>query len=115
MTIAPLFSMGTCIVRLESVRVNFETALKTFQSLSRNDYQCPHCASLYQVLNICFQDQTSSLFFSFDQGVYLFDESPKSSQYGTGDVYCPGKIWFNREKCEFFDGYITTPRSIYGC
>ena len=29
-------------------------------------------------------------------------------------MYCPGKYCSNREKCEPLDGYVTTPRSIYG-
>ena len=39
----------------------------------------------------------------------------KSIQEVIGDVYCPGKYCFNREECESLDGYVTTPRSIYGC
>ena len=30
-------------------------------------------------------------------------------------MYCPGKYHLNREKCESIGGYVTTPRSIYGC
>ena len=32
-----------------------------------------------------------------------------------GDVYCPGKYCFNREKSKCIGGYVTTPRSVYGC
>ena len=70
---------------------------KTFQSLGRSDYQCPHCASVCQVRNIPFEDQTSSFFLSLGQGVYKFEESPKSNQDVIGDVYCPGKYCSNRE------------------
>ena len=28
---------------------------------------------------------------------------------------CPGEYCLNREKCESIGGYVTTPRSIYGC
>ena len=35
---------------------------KTFQSLGRSDYQCPQRASVYQVRNISFEDQTNSFF-----------------------------------------------------
>ena len=53
---------------------------------------------------------------SFAQGVYIFEGSPKSIQVVFGDVYCPGKYYSNREKCEpSLDGYVTTPRSIFGC
>ena len=88
---------------------------KTFQSLGRSDYQCPQCESVCQARNIPFEDQTNSFFLSLGQGVYIFQESPKSVQDVIGDVYCPGKYWSNREKCKSLDGYITTPRPIYGC
>ena len=47
--------------------------------------------------------------------VYIFEETHKSIQDVIGDVFCPGKYCSNREKWEYFDGYVTTPRSIYGC
>ena len=88
---------------------------KTFQSLGRNDYQCPHCGSVCQVRNITFEDQTNSFFLSLGQGVYIFEESPKSVQNVNGDVYCPGKYCSNREKCEHFGAYVRTPRPIHAC
>ena len=88
---------------------------KTFRSLDRSDYQCPQCLSVCQVRKIIFEDQTNSLFLSFGAGVYIFKESCKTIQDIIGDVYCPGKYCLNREKCESADGYVTTPRSIYGC
>ena len=88
---------------------------KTFQSLRRSDYQCPQCGSVCQVRNIPFEDQTYSFFLSLGQGVYTFEESPKTVQVVIGDLYCPGKYCSNREKCESIGGYVTTPRSIYGC
>ena len=87
---------------------------KTFQSLGRSDYQCQQCASVCQVLNIPFDDETNSFFVSLGEGVYSFEETPKSIQDVIGDVYCPGKCCSNRDKCESLDGYVTTPRSIYG-
>ena len=88
---------------------------KTFQSLGRSDYQYPQCASVCQVRNIPSEDQTNSFFLLIGQRVYLFEERQKSIQTDIGDVYCPGKHLLNREKCESPDGYITTPRSVYGC
>ena len=88
---------------------------KTFQSLCRSDYQCPQGASVCQVWNVPFEDQTNSFFLSLGQGVYIFEENPKSIQDVIGDVYCPGEYCLNREKCKLIDGYVTTPRSIYGC
>ena len=68
-----------------------------------------------QVRNIPFEEQKNSFFLSFGQRVYVFEERPKSIQQTIGDVYCPGKYCFNREKCESISGCVTTPRSIYGC
>ena len=88
---------------------------KTFQSLGRSDYQCSKCGSVCQVRNIPFEDQTNSFFLSLGRVVYIFEESPKSIQDVIGGFYCPGKYCSNREKCESTGGYVTTPRSIYGC
>ena len=52
---------------------------------------------------------------SLGQGVYIFEERPRSIQEVIGDVYCPGEFCLNREKCESIGAYVTTPRSIYGC
>ena len=88
---------------------------KTYQSLGRSDYQCPQCASVCQVRIIPFEGQTNSFFLSFGQGVYVFEDSPKSIQDVIEDVYCPGKSCSNREKCESLGGNVTTPRSLCGC
>ena len=88
---------------------------KTFQSLGRSDYQCPQCASVCQVRNIPFEDQTNSFFLSLGPGVYVFEENPKSVQVVFGDVYCPVEYCLNREKCKSIGGYVTSPRTIYGC
>ena len=88
---------------------------KTFQSLGRSDYQCPQCGSVCHVRNILFEDQTNSFFLSLGQGLYIFEESPKSVQDVIGDVYCHGEYSSNRKKCESLGCYVTTPRSIYGC
>ena len=86
---------------------------KTFQSLRRSDYQCPQCASVCQVRNIPFEDQTTSFFLLLGQGVYIFEESPKSIQDVIGGFHCPGKYCSNRGKCESLGGYVTTPRYIF--
>ena len=64
---------------------------------------------------IPFEDQTNYFFLSFGQGVYIFEESPKSIQKVIRDVFCPGRYCFKRENCESLDGYVTTTTSIYGC
>ena len=88
---------------------------KTFQSLGRSDYQCLQCASVCQVRNFPFEEQTNSFFLSLGQGVYIFEERPRSVQEVIGDMYCPGKYCLNTEKCKSIGGYVTTPRSTYGC
>ena len=88
---------------------------KTFQPLGRSVYHCPQSGSVCQVRNIPFEDQRNSFFLSLGQGVYIFEEKPKSKQDVIGDVYCPGKYCLNREKCESIGGYVTNPGSIYGC
>ena len=88
---------------------------KTFQTLGRSNYQCPQSASVCQVRNISFEDQIKSFSRSLGPGVYIFEESPKSIQDVVGDVYCPSEYCLNREKCKSIGGYVTTPRSIYGC
>ena len=115
MTIALSFSLGTCIVQIQRVWVNFACTKKTFQSLGRSDYQGPQFAFVYQVRNIPFEDQTNSFFLSLGRGVYIFEENPKSIQDVIGDVFCPGDYCLNREKCKSIGGFVTTPRSIYGC
>ena len=60
-----------------------------------------------------FEDQRNSFFLSLGQGVYIFEEDPKSVQHVSEEVYCPGKYCSNREKCESLCVYETTPRSIH--
>ena len=88
---------------------------KTFQSLGRSYYHCPRCGSVCQVRNFPFEEQINSFFLSLGQGVYIFEERPKSVQEINGDVFCPSKYCLNTEKCKSIGGYVTTPRSIFGC
>ena len=64
--------------------------------------------------NIPFEEKINSFVLSLGQGVYIFEERPKSVQEVIGDVYCPGKYCLNTEKCKSIGGHVTTPRSIYG-
>ena len=83
---------------------------KTFESLGRSDYQCPQCGSVCQVRNIPFEEQINSFFLSLGQGVYIFEERPKSIQEVIGDVYCPT---CRNEKCVYISTNKTT--SFYDC
>ena len=87
---------------------------KIHQSLCTTDYQCPQSAFVCQLRNFPCKDQTNSFCLSLGQGVYIFEENPKSIQQVIGDVFCPGEICPNREKCKPIGGYVTTPTSIYG-
>ena len=117
MTIALLFSLGTCIVQKQSVWVNFACTKRLFNlsaeaSISvRNAGLCARCA----ILLLKIKRTPFFLFLALGQGVYIFEENPKSIQDIIGVVYCPGEFCLNREKCESIGGYVTTPRSIYGC
>ena len=55
MTIALLFSLGTCVVQIQNVRVNF-ACTKRPQSLDRNDHHCSQCASVCHLRIIPFGD-----------------------------------------------------------
>ena len=68
-----------------------------------------------QVRTIPFEEQSNSFFLLLGQGVYIFEENQKSVQDVVRVVYCSGEFRLNREKCESLDGYVTIPRSIYGC
>ena len=115
MTIALLFSIGTCIVQIQSVWVNVACTKRLFNLLAeviiniRNVGLCARCAIF--LLKI----KTNSFLLSLGQGVYIFEESLKSVQDNIGDLHCPGKYCSNREKCASLGGYVTTPRSIYAC
>ena len=61
---------------------------KTFQCLGRSDYQCPQCEFMCQMRNIPFEEQTSSFFSKFGQGIYIL-KMKKSIHDVVGDVYCP--------------------------
>ena len=65
--------------------------------------------------NTLFEDQITSFFLSLGQGVYVFEENPKSIQDVIGDVYCPGEYCLNGEKRKSIGSFVKTPRSIYGC
>ena len=116
MTITLLLTLGTCIVQIRNVLVNFASAKGLF-NLSAEAINNVRNArlSMCQVRNIPFEDQKNSFFLSFGQGIYIFEEIPKPIQDVIGDVYCPGEYCLNREKCESLDGFVTTPRPIYGC
>ena len=114
MTVAVIISLRTCFARIQcSGKLCLHKI--TFQSFGGSDYQCPLCVSMCQVRNFPSEHQINSVFLSFVQGVHIFAERPKSIQDIIGDVFCPGKYCFNREKRESLDRDVAKPRSIYIC
>ena len=87
---------------------------KTFQSLGRSDDQNPQCACVPGAQYSFWRSNKFPFLVVWPSGL-LFWREPRSIQDLIRDVYCPGKYCFNREDCESLDGYVTTPRSIYGC
>ena len=81
---------------------------ETFQSLGRSVYQCPQGASACRVSDFSFEEQTSSFFSSFGQGVHILEENSVSIQDVIGALFCVGKYCSNRKKCECIGGYVTT-------
>ena len=113
MTIALLFSLGTCIIQKQSIRVNFACTKRLFNLSAEasidvsNARLCGRCAIfLLKIKQNPFSCRLAK--------GYTFLKSPKSIQDVIADVYFPGKYCFNREECEWVGGYVTTPRSLYG-
>ena len=116
MTKALLFSLGTCIVPIQSVRVNFDCTKRLFNPSAeaiinvRKARLCARCAIfLLKIKHMPFWPNVV-----WPRGLD-FEESPKSIQDVIGDVYCPGKYCSNKKKCESLGGYVTTRMSVYGC
>ena len=114
MTIALFFLLGTCIVQIQSVWVNFACTKRPFNLVAkaiinvRNVGLCARCAKF--VLKI-----KQNPFLVAWSRVYIFEASPKSFQDVIGDVYCPGKYCSNMKKCDSFVVNVTIPRTIYAC
>ena len=115
MTIVLLFSLATCIVQIQSVWVNFACTI-IFFNLSAEAVNNPRNVPLFARCGI-FLLKIKRIPFScrLFKGFYIFEENQKSIQDVIGVVYCPGEYCLNREKCKSIGGYVTTPRSIYGC
>ena len=105
MTIALFLSLGMCIVQIQSVWVNIACTKRLFNFSAESIINARN-AHLYA---------KSGIFLFLVQGVYIFEENPKSIQDDIRDVYCPIEFCLNREKCNSIGGFVTTPRLIYGC
>ena len=88
----------------------FSMHKKTFRSLGRSDYRCSQCASVCQVRNIPFEDQTNSFFcVAWSKGLHFWRDSKINSDV-IGDVYCPT---CRNEKCVYISNNKTA--SFYDC
>ena len=112
MTIALLFSLGTCIVQLQNVRVKFACTKKTFQSLGRSEYQCPQCTSVFQKRNFPFEDQTNSFSSPLVKGLSFLKRLQNQFNRLLEMCIVLASI-VSTEKSDNLDIYVTTPISIY--
>ena len=110
-TIAFLFSLGTCIFQIQSVRVKFACIKRLFNLSAKAIINVRNARLCARSPIFCLKVKQFP-FLSFGQGVP--EESPKSVQDVIGDVYFPGNYCSNREKGKSLGGYVTTPRSIFG-
>ena len=53
---------------------------KTYQSLGGSDYECPQFSFTSQVRETTFEEQTSSFFMEYSQGIFVFESTKKSIQ-----------------------------------
>ena len=104
MTIVLLFSLGTCIVQIQSVQVEFAYTKRLSNLWVEAIINALSLVLCAQVRKVPFEEQINSFFLSLGQGVYIFEERPKSVQEVIGDVYCPGKYCLNTEKCKSIGG-----------
>ena len=101
--IALLISLGTCIVRIHSVRVQFACTQRLF-NLSAEAIIPVRTAPLRASCTIfLLTNEQIRFFMKFDQGISSFG-AEKSLQDVIGDVYCPT---YPDEKCV----YLSTDKS----
>ena len=67
-----------------------------------------------QVRNIPSEDPTNPLFLTFGPGVYFLKRVQNQFKKLLEISFVLASM-VSREKCEYLDGYVTTPRSISGC
>ena len=115
MTIALLFSSNTCIVQIQSVRVNFACTKRLFNLSAeaiinvRNARLYAGCAIILLTIRQILVSGRFATGFTFLKRVrnqirMLLEMSIVLVKYCV-----------NREKCESLDGDVTTPGSVYGC
>ena len=110
MTIALLFPLRTCIVQIQNVWVNFARSKRLFSLLAEainsvcNVALCVRCVMfLLKIKQIHFSCRWVKGFTFLKRAQNQFK------------MFLEVSIVLAREKCEYLDGYVTTPRSIYAC
>ena len=105
--IALLTFLGTCIVRTKCILQIFCVHRRTFQPLGRSDYQCPPCASIYQVRNSPSEEQTNFFVLLCNQGIDIFEGTRKSME----DVIQQNV----KTKCVYNSFKQNAEKSFYDC
>ena len=101
-----------CIVQIQSVWVNFACTRRLFNLLAE---------AIINARNACLRVKCAIFLLKIKQIpssyrlVLGFTFLKRIQNQFIGDVYCPVEYCLNREKCISIGGYVTTPRSIYGC
>ena len=112
MTIALLFSLGTGIVQIQNVRVNFTCTKRFFNLLAeaiinaRNARLCVRCA----IFRLKIKQSPFSC--RLVKGLQFWGVSKIHSRWYWRCVLS-WQLLFQQEKCESFDGYVTIPKTIY--
>ena len=115
MTTALLLRLGTCIVQIQSVRVNFACTKRLFNLSAeviihvRNARLGARCAifilKIKQIPISCHLAKVFTFLNRVQNQIKMLLEMS----------IVLASFFSNREKCEYLGGYVTTPRSIYGC
>ena len=113
-TIALSFSLGTFIVQIQSVQVDFACTKRLFNLWeeaiinARNARLCVRCTIfLLEIKKIPFPCCLAKRFTFLKRTQTQFKKILEMSIVLASIV--------STEKCESNGGYVTTPRSIYGC
>ena len=113
-TIAQLFSLGTFIVQIQSVQVDFACTKRLFNHLAeaiinvRNVGLCARCA----IFLLKFKDIPFSC--RFVKGFTFLNRTQNQfKMFLEMSIVLASTV--STEKCESIGGYVTTPRSIFGC
>ena len=106
--------IGTCIVQIQSVPGKIDCTERLFNLSAEaiiNVHNVPLCARCAIVF---LKIKQIPFFVVWSRGLRFWIESKTNSRWYRRYVLF-GNYCFDREKCEFLDSYVTTPRSISDC